>query len=165
MIISNIKPHQNNHLPLKILPLQKMVIRSPFRQKVLEKEGVQRNFATHLRPMSMVSQLRSAQGHMSTLLPAKFHFHILVCQLHQGGQWYSNVYKLIADHYLWISPQIWKCAIIFNPWGIFVPLLVLLDFCLSCFYFVKNQGPALILSSKQCFSKGVEKQSFMYPLF
>lgn len=39
MILNSIKLHQKQHLPLKTVPLQRGIIGSPFRQKVLEKEG------------------------------------------------------------------------------------------------------------------------------
>lgn len=39
MIPDNSELHQNEHLPLKAVLLQKVVIGSPCRQKVLEKDG------------------------------------------------------------------------------------------------------------------------------
>lgn len=39
MILNNTKLHQNQHLPLKTVPLQKVITGSPFRPKVLKKKG------------------------------------------------------------------------------------------------------------------------------
>lgn len=41
VILNNTKSQQNQNLPLKAAPLQKVITGSPFRQKVLEKKRPQ----------------------------------------------------------------------------------------------------------------------------